>query len=86
MELLQVAVEAGGEDREAGEGGDRGDEGGQPDWPAGPVDDLPGEGVQQPQGHHHHLTPLHYGQDHLSLLNLGSGLADVVPPLVPDIH
>ena len=86
LELLEVAVQAGGEDRQAGEGGDGGDEGGQPDCPAGPVDDLPGGGVQHPQGHPHHLTPLHYGQDNLSLLNLGGGLADVVAPLVPDIH
>ena len=50
LHLLEAAVQAGGEDGQAGEGGDRGDQGGQPDGLAGPVDDLPGGGVQDTQG------------------------------------
>ena len=86
LELLEAAVEAGGEDGQAGEGGHRGYERGQPDRLAAPVDDLPGEGVQDPQGHLHHLASLHYGQADLSLTNLRCDLAHVVSPLVPDIH
>ena len=83
---VEAAVEAGGEDRQAGEGGHRGDQRGQPDGPAGLVEDLPGGGVQDPQGHPHHLAPLHYGEADLSLASLRCGLAYVVAPLVPDVH